>query len=67
MVSRRCLKCKYHCMIGEHLDELACYYNGITGRRRNSPAGDRCDKYESGSITYRYKETAAIIEKNRKL
>ena len=44
LVSKKCKKCIYS---GEVLfGELCCDYILITGKKRNCPAGDECDKFE---------------------
>lgn len=44
LVSERCKKCKYK---GEVLfGELCCDYILITNKKRDCPAGDKCDKFE---------------------
>ena len=44
LVSKKCKKCAYS---GEVLfGELCCDYILSTGKKRNCPAGDKCDKFK---------------------
>ena len=55
----RCKTCKHHTNVtgvfkGE--GNIACAYILDTFERRGCPAGDKCDKYESGRVS-RFKQT----------
>lgn len=46
---KRCRRCKYHTLMYSlemRGNNIACYYYGFTGERKNC-SGENCDKFES--------------------
>ena len=52
LVSKRCKKCIYK---GEVLfGEPCCDYILITGKKRNCPAGNKCNKFKGKIICFKF-------------
>lgn len=45
---KKCRRCIYRTMIGHCGDVIACFYMGITYKRRQCPVGEDCTRFIEG-------------------